>query len=99
MRVWETHFDQVLQLFNYPSAIRKIIYTTNAIESVNSSLRKITKKGSFDSYDALLRAFYLRIQELSRKWTGRAVHGWTAVRNQLAIHEEFEERIRQYIDK
>ena len=99
VRVWETHFDQVLQLFNYPSAIRKIIYTTNAIESVNSSLRKITKKGSFDSYDALLRAFYLRIQELSRKWTGRAVHGWTAVRNQLAIHEEFEERIRQYIDK
>ena len=99
VRVWETHFDHVLQLFDYPSAIRKIMYTTNAIESVNSSLRKVVKKGSFDSYDALLRAFYLRIQELSRKWSGRMVQGWASVRNQLATHEQFEARVRPHLDK
>ena len=99
VRVWETHFEHVLQLFDYPSAIRKIMYTTNAIESVNSSLRKVTKKGSFDSYDALFRAFYLRIQELVTKWNGRTVNGWAYVINQLATHEQFEERIKQYIDK
>ncbi len=98
VRVWESHFSHVLQLFKYPSAIRKIMYTTNAIESVNSSLRKVTKKGSYDSYDALLRAFYLRIQELSRKWSDRQVPGWAAVRNQLVTHEQFAARVTPYLD-
>lgn len=58
VRVWKSHFDNVLQLFDFPSDIRRIMYTTNAIESVNSSLRKVTKKGSFDSPDALQKIFF-----------------------------------------
>ena len=49
---------------NYGSAVRKVMYTTNAIESVNSSFRKVTKKGSFPGEDAVMKALYLRITEL-----------------------------------
>ena len=57
VKVWKSHFDHIIQLFDFPTEIRRIMYTTNAIESVNSSLRKVTKKGSFDSPDALLKVF------------------------------------------
>ncbi|MCR4666388.1 MAG: IS256 family transposase [Desulfovibrio sp.] len=93
VRVWDSHFEHVLQLFDYPSDIRHIMYTTNAIESVNSSLRKVTKKGSFDSPDALKKVFYLRIQELLRKWS-RPISNWARVRNQLILNEKFEKRIK-----
>ena len=62
------NFAHVEQLFDYPSDIRKVMYTTNAIESVNSSFRKVTKKGTFPSEDALLKVLYLRITELQKKW-------------------------------
>ena len=55
---------------SYPPEIRKVIYTTNAIESVNISLRKITKNiGSFPSDEALLKLFYLELRNISQKWT------------------------------
>ena len=73
------------------------MYTTNAIESVNSSLRKVTKKGSFDSPDALLKVFYLRIMELMRKWENRTVRNWSSVRNQLITNEKFESRLKPYL--
>jgi putative transposase len=71
-------------------------YTTNAIESVNLSLRKVTKKGSFPSNDAVMKALYLRITELYKKWVDRPVHNWAAVRNQLAMDDRLQARILKY---
>lgn len=65
--VWVRNWSHVAQLFNYGSAVRKIMYTTNAIESVNSSFRKVTKKGAFPNENALLKLLYLRITELYQK--------------------------------
>ena len=79
------------------------MYTTNAIESVNSSFRKVTKKGAFPSKkgafpseDALLKLLYLRITELYKKWNNRSVPNWALVRNQLAMDDSIQERIRKY---
>jgi len=94
--VWTRNWSHVEQLFNYGSAVRKVMYTTNAIEAVNSSFRKVTKKGSFPSEDAVLKALYLRIIELYKKWKGRPVSNWAHVRNQLAMDEKKQERILKY---
>ena len=62
-------FKDVEQLFAYGSAVRKVMYTTNAVESINSSFRKVTKKGAFPNENALLKLLYLRITELYKKIT------------------------------
>ena len=72
------------------------MYTTNAIESVNSSLRKVTKKGSFPSEDAVRKALYLRITELYKKWNGRSISNWAMVRNQLSMDDKIQSRILKY---
>ena len=72
------------------------MYTTNAIKAVNSSFRKVTKKGSFPSEDAVRKALYLRVTELYKKWNGRPVANWSMVRNQLAMDEKMQERILKY---
>ena len=69
--VWKNNFTHVEQLFSYGSAVRKIMYTTNAIESVNSSFRKVTKKGSFPNEDAMFKLLYFQVQEIYAKWGGR----------------------------
>lgn len=94
--VWVRNWNHVEQLFNYGSAVRKVMYTTNAIESVNSSFRKVTKKGSFPSEDSVLKALYLRITELYKKWNNRPVSNWALVRNQLAMDENMQKRIMRY---
>ncbi len=94
--VWTRNWNHVEQLFNYGSAVRKVMYTTNSIESVNSSFRKVTKKGSFPSEDAVLKALYLRITELYKKWNNRPVPNWALVRNQLAMDESIQKRIMRY---
>ena len=94
--VWVRNWNHVEQLFNYGSAVRKVMYTTNAIESVNSSFRKVTKKGSFPSEDSVLKALYLRITELYKKWNSRPVSNWALVRNQLAMDEAIQKRIMRY---
>lgn len=94
--VWVRNFSHVEQLFDYGSAIRKVMYTTNAVESINSSFRKVTKKGAFPNENALLKLLYLRITELYRKWKDRPVSNWAMVRNQLAINTKMQERIRKY---
>ena len=77
--------------FDYPPEIRRIIYTTNAIESVNMSLRKITKdRGSFPSDDALLKLFYLALANISKKWT-MPLRDWKAALTRFTI--QFEERM------
>lgn len=65
--MWVRNWAHVEQLFQYGSAIRKVMYTTNAIEALNSSFRKVTKKGSFPCEDAVLKALYLRLTELYKK--------------------------------
>ena len=94
--VWVRNWKHVEQLFNYGSAVRKVMYTTNAIESVNSSFRKVTKKGSFPHEEAVRKALYLRIVELYKKWNGRPVPNWAMVRNQLAMDDRMQPRILKY---
>ena len=94
--VWVRNWKHVAQLFNYGSAVRKILYTTNAVESVNSSFRKVTKKGAFQNEKALFKLLYLRITELYKKWSGRPVSNWALVRNQLDMDETIQNRIRKY---
>ena len=94
--VWDRNFSHVEQLFDYGSAVRKIMYTTNAVESVHSSFRKVTKKGAFQNENALLKLLYLRITELYKKWHSSAISNWSLVRNQLDMNPKFQSRIRKY---
>lgn len=71
--VWVRNWQHVEQLFHYGSAVRRILYTTNPIEAVNSSFRKVTKKGSFPGEEAVRKALYLRVSERYKKWNGRPV--------------------------
>lgn len=94
--VWVRNWQHVEQLFNYGSAVRKVMYTTNAIEAVNSSFRKVIKKGSFPNEDAVRKILYLRTTELYKKWNGRPIANWALVRNQLAMNDKLQARILRY---
>lgn len=94
--VWEHNFSHVEQLFNYGSAVRKVMYTTNAIESVNASFRKVTKKGAFPNEEAVFKVFYLRIQELYQKWEAHRLANWAMIRNQLLIDERLGPLMERY---
>lgn len=94
--VWVRNWQHVAQLFDYGSAVRKILYTTNAVESVNSSFRKVTRKGAFPNENALFKVLYLRVKELYQKWGSRPVSNWALVRNQLDMDEKIQARIRKY---
>ncbi|WP_205601390.1 IS256 family transposase, partial [Virgibacillus sp. YIM 98842] len=85
--VWIRNFQHVEQLYDYGSAIRKVMYTTNAVESIHSSFRKVTKKGAFPNENALLKVLYLRVTELEKKWEGGHIQNWSMVMNQLLLHE------------
>lgn len=90
---WRRNWLRLTPFFDYPPEIRKVIYTTNAIESVNMSLRKLTKnRGSFPNDEALLKLFYLALRNISRKWT-MPIRDWKAALNRFTI--QFEERIPQ----
>lgn len=94
--VWERNIIHVEQLYDYSSDIRRIMYTTNPIESVHSSFRKVTKKGAFPNDDALIKLLYLRVTELSKKWSSGKVRNWSMVLNQLSQMDKFKERIIKY---
>ncbi|WP_418842201.1 transposase, partial [Ruminococcus sp.] len=94
--VWKRNFNHVEQLFDYGSAVRKVMYTTNAVESINSSFRKVRKKGAFPNENALLKLLYLRTTELYKKLNGSKVQNWAMVRNQLAANEKISARIEKY---
>ncbi len=88
---WRRNWLRIIPFFDYPPEIRKVIYTTNAIESVNMSLRKITKnRGSFPSDEALLKLFYLALRNIAQKWT-MPIRDWKAALNRFTI--QFEERM------
>ena len=94
--VWKRNFRHVEQLYDYGSAVRKVMYTTNAVEAINSSFRKVTKKGSFPNETAVYKLLYLRVKELQKKWDKGHYLNWPLVLNQLMINESFSERIRRY---
>ena len=90
---WRRNWPRIIPFFDYPPEIRKVIYTTNAIESVNMSLRKITKnRGSFPSDESLLKLFYLALNNISKKWT-MPIRDWKAALNRFTI--QFEDRMPQ----
>lgn len=88
---WRNNWTRVIPFFAYSNAIRKVIYTTNAIESLNMTLRKVTKsRASFPNDNAALKLLYLAIQNVMKKWT-MPIRDWGAAINQFAII--FEERV------
>lgn len=96
VRVWESNWNHVEQLYGYTDRIRKIMYTTNTIESINSSFRKVTAKGTFPNEDAVFKVLYLRILELYDKWKDKAYPNWPIVRNQLILIDGLGDRITYY---
>lgn len=93
--LWFRHWDNWITIFDYPDDIRKAIYTTNAIESLNSVIRKgIKNRKMFDSDESAIKMIYLTIQEASRKWT-MPIRNWRGALNAFAI--EFDDRITRHI--
>jgi putative transposase len=91
VKSWRTNWVNLIPFFDYPPEIRKVIYTTNAIESVNMSLRKITKnRGAFPTDEALMKLLYLALRNISRKWT-MPIRDWKAALNRFTI--QFEDRL------
>ncbi|MEC5292979.1 transposase [Aurantimonas sp. C2-4-R8] len=81
---WRRAWQEVIPFFAFDPAIRKIIYTTNAVESLNRVLRKTLKtKGAFPTEEAATKMIYLAIRNFEKH--GRTVREWVAARNQLAI--------------
>ena len=97
IEVWKRNFKFVEQLYDYGSDVRRIMYTTNAIESINSSFRKVTKKGAFPNENALFKLLYLRCTELEKKWNNGTIHDWSKVLNQLMVNEIFTSRSEKYL--
>jgi putative transposase len=90
-RSWRANWERITPFFAYPAEIRKVIYTTNAIESVNMSLRKIIKnRGSFPTDEAAVKLLYLALQNITKKWT-MPIKDWRAALNRFAIL--FEDRM------
>jgi putative transposase len=82
---WRSNWSRVIPFFAHPLEIRRVIYTTNAIESLNMSLRKVTKaRGSFPNDEAVFKLLYLALRNIAKKWT-MPVHDWKAALNRFAI--------------
>lgn len=94
-RSWKANWENLNTLFNYPADIRKAIYTTNAIESLNSVIRKaIRKRKLFPTDDSAKKVTYLAIQQASKKWT-MPIRNWKPALNRFMI--EFEDRLTDYL--
>jgi len=84
-RKWRTNWTNLTPFFDYPPELRRVMYTTNAVEALNAQLRKVTKKrGAFPTPDSVRKVMYLALQRASRKWT-RPVHDWPTALNHLAL--------------
>jgi putative transposase len=82
---WFSNWDRVIPFFNYPEDIRRSIYTTNAIESLNNALRKVTKnRGAFPNDEAVMKLFYMALKNIMKKWTMQ-LQNWSNTINQLSI--------------
>jgi len=90
-QLWRRNWPRVIPFFDYPPEIRKVIYTTNAIESINMSLRKIIKnRSSFPTDEAASKLLYLALNNISRRWT-MPIHDWKAALNRFTV--QFEDRM------
>ena len=88
---WRSNWANLSTNFKYPREVRRLIYTTNAIEGFNRQLRKVTKtKSVFPTDDGLLKMLYLAMIDISKKWTGRR-QDWSLIHAQMAIY--FAERM------
>lgn len=84
-RKWRTNWQNLTPFFDYPPEIRKVMYTTNAIEALNAQLRKVNKKrGAFPNPEAVRKVLYLAIMKASERWS-RPVQDWTAALNHFAL--------------
>jgi putative transposase len=82
---WRAHWPNITPFFDYPPDLRKVIYTTNAIESINAQLRKVVKKkGAFPTPDSVRKVMYLAMERASARWS-RPVKDWAAALNHLAV--------------
>jgi len=91
IKSWRDHWDELATMYKYPEPIRRIIYTTNAIENFNRQLRKVTKtKSAFVSDDALLKQLYLTVTRVTEKWT-MPLKDWGVILAQLTVY--FGERV------
>lgn len=91
---WNDHWATLSTYFKYPEPVRRLIYTTNAIEGFNRQLRKVTKsKTIFPSDESLLKMLYLAMMDITKKWTGHR-QDWGVIHSQLEIY--FEERLEGY---
>ncbi|ENO0733018.1 IS256 family transposase [Vibrio parahaemolyticus] len=94
-RSWTAHWDNLNTLFNYPEDIRRAIYTTNAIESLNSVIRKAIKKRKlFPTDESARKVIYLAIRDASKKWT-MPIRNWRQALNRFMIM--FEDRLTKYM--
>ena len=85
LKSWHKHWDVISPIFKFSMEVRKVIYTTNAIESLNSGYRRLNKQRSvFPSDTALLKALYLATHEIAKKWT-MPLRGWGRVLGELEI--------------
>jgi len=92
IRSWQNNWEELSLYFDYPKEIRRLIYTTNAVEAYHRQLRKVTKnKGSFPTEQALRKLLYLATVNITKKWSA-PLHNWPLILNQLAIR--FEGRIK-----
>lgn len=92
---WREHWPNLITIFEYPAEIRRAIYTTNAIESLNGVIRKaVRKRKVFPSDDAVLKVVFLATQEASKRWT-MPIHNWKSALNRFII--EFGERITKHL--
>ena len=88
---WRSNWANLSTYFKYPQEVRRLIYTTNAIEGFNRQLRKVTKaKSVFPTDDSLLKMLYLAMMDITKKWTGRR-QDWSLIHAQMAIY--FAERM------
>ncbi len=95
LQSWQNKWENLSVYFQYPADIRKVIYTTNIIESVHRQFRKLTKtKGAFPNENSLLKLLYMGIQNAQEKWT-MPVWNWSLTLSQLAIF--FEGRLDKYL--
>lgn len=93
---WRRNWSELSTFFKYPAEVRKIIYTTNATESYNRQLRKVTKsKSIFPTDEALQKMLYLATMDIMRKWTSR-IRRWAAILSQFSIY--FADRLDGYLD-
>ena len=84
-QAWRDRWQHIIPFLSLPEDLRRIVYTTNTIESLNMSLRKVTKtRSSFPNDEAVFKLLYLALRNIAKKWT-MAVHDWKAALNRFAI--------------